>query len=44
MVFYHISSENGDTCGKLEPKTKIKKRNPKILNFEFCLSFESASG
>ena len=34
---------NGATWGKLEPTTKIKKQL-KILNFEFYLSFESASG
>ena len=34
---------NGATWGKLEPTTKIKKQL-KILNFEFCLSFEYASG
>ena len=34
---------NGANWGKLEPTTKIKKQL-KILNFEFYLSFESASG
>ena len=35
---------NAVTWGKLKPKTKIQINKKKSKNFEFYLSFESASG
>ena len=35
---------NGATWGKLKPETKIQINEKKSKNFEFCLSYESASG